>query len=177
MLVTSIFSFSHNVFYSIKYRIFFLLLFNLSAANALNLVSSKTLSFGNGLSQARCWKKAKRLLWTVQIKIWPQVFTVWSLIYTLNLVEIKIDSKRQLNSVPNDKILDLYKLKAFADNYLNVNQKLKFALRSLENIVGKGENAGYQHFLLFPQCFQKAFSLGSLNSGLCGKELNLVQMM
>ena len=26
----------------------------------------------------------------------------------------------------------------------------------VENIVGKGENAGYQHFLLFPQCFQKA---------------------
>ena len=25
----------------------------------------------------------------------------------------------------------------------------------VENIVGKGENAGYQHFLLFPQCFQK----------------------
>ena len=22
-----------------------------------------------------------------------------------------------------------------------------------ENIVGKEENAGYQHFLLFPQCF------------------------
>ena len=25
-----------------------------------------------------------------------------------------------------------------------------------ENIVGEGENAGYQHFLLFPQCFEKA---------------------
>ena len=25
----------------------------------------------------------------------------------------------------------------------------------MENIVGKGENAGYQHFLLFPQCFKK----------------------
>ena len=25
----------------------------------------------------------------------------------------------------------------------------------VENIAGKGENAGYQHFLLFPQCFQK----------------------
>ena len=24
-----------------------------------------------------------------------------------------------------------------------------------ENIVGKEENASYQHFLLFPQCFQK----------------------
>ena len=26
----------------------------------------------------------------------------------------------------------------------------------VENIVGKGENADYQHFLLFPQRFQKA---------------------
>ena len=26
----------------------------------------------------------------------------------------------------------------------------------VENIVGKGGNAGYQHFLLFPQCFEKA---------------------
>ena len=26
----------------------------------------------------------------------------------------------------------------------------------VENNVGKGENAGYQHFLLFPQCFHKA---------------------
>ena len=24
---------------------------------------------------------------------------------------------------------------------------------AFENIVGIGENAGYQHFLLFPQCF------------------------
>ena len=23
----------------------------------------------------------------------------------------------------------------------------------VENIVGKGENAGHQHFLFFPQCF------------------------
>ena len=27
----------------------------------------------------------------------------------------------------------------------------------MENFVGKGENAGHQHFLLFPQCFQKDF--------------------
>ena len=32
------------------------------------------------------------------------------------------------------------------------------AFDRVENIVGKGENAnaGYQHFLLFPQCFEKA---------------------
>ena len=26
---------------------------------------------------------------------------------------------------------------------------------TVETIVGKGENAGYQHFLLFTQCFEK----------------------
>ena len=26
----------------------------------------------------------------------------------------------------------------------------------IENIVGKGENSGYQHFLLFLLCFEKA---------------------
>ena len=32
----------------------------------------------------------------------------------------------------------------------------------VENIEGKGENAGYQHFLLFPQCFLKPSSSGLL---------------
>ena len=32
------------------------------------------------------------------------------------------------------------------------------------NIVRRGENAGYQHFLLFPQCFQKAFLLRVVKS-------------
>ena len=71
----------------------------------------------------------------------------------------------RVNSLPNDKISDLSKLKAFADNNSNVNQKLKFASGLVENIVGKGENAGFQ------QVFQKASSLGSLKVGLCGKEL------
>ena len=30
-----------------------------------------------------------------------------------------------------------------------------FVSEYVENIVGKGENAGYQHFLLFPQYFQR----------------------
>ena len=70
------------------------------------------------------------------------------------VVKVGTVSKR-LYSLPNYKILDLSKLKAFADDNLNVNQKLKFALGRVENIVAKGENAGYQHFLLLPQCFQK----------------------
>ena len=63
------------------------------------------------------------------------------------------------NALPNDQILDLSKLKAFAGDNLGVYQKLKFALGRVENIVGKGEHAGNHDFLLFPQCLQKASSL------------------
>ena len=52
-----------------------------------------------------------------------------------------------------------------------MTQKLKFSLGRVENVVGKGENAGYQHFLLFPQCFQKDTFSRAFKSGLCGKEL------
>ena len=58
----------------------------------------------------------------------------------------------------DSKILGLPKFKAFADNKSNVTQNIKVVFHRLENIVGKEENAGYQHFLLFPQCFQNAFS-------------------
>ena len=59
------------------------------------------------------------------------------------------------NSLPNDKISDYSKFKAFTDYKVNVNKKLKFGLGRVEKIIGKGENAGYQHFLIIPQCFQK----------------------
>ena len=36
-------------------------------------------------------------------------------------------------------------------------EKLKFVLGMVVNIVVKGENADYQHFLLLPQYFQMAF--------------------
>ena len=61
-----------------------------------------------------------------------------------------------MNSLPNGKFLDCSKLKALAGDKINITQKQKFLLGWVENIVGKGENAGYQQFLLFPQCFQKA---------------------
>ena len=54
-------------------------------------------------------------------------------------------------------ILALSKLKPIAD-MSNVAQMVQLLFNRLENIVEKGENAGYQHFLLFPECFQKAFS-------------------
>ena len=67
-----------------------------------------------------------------------------------------------INSLPNNKTLDWSKLKAIADNKINVNGKLEFDMGRVENLVEKKENAGYQHFLLFPQCFQKASFQGTL---------------
>ena len=63
--------------------------------------------------------------------------------------------EKLFKSLPNDKILNWSKLKAFAVDKLILAEKLKFVLGRVENNVGKGENAGYQHFLLFPQCFRK----------------------
>ena len=71
-------------------------------------------------------------------------------------------SYKYVASLLNNKILDLSKLKANADDKILVNviEKLKPDFRRVENIVGKRENVGSQHFLLFLQCFQKAVSLG-----------------
>ena len=54
-------------------------------------------------------------------------------------------------SLPNGRMLDISKLKAFTDNKINVIGKLKSVLGREENIVGKGENAGNQHFLHLTQ--------------------------
>ena len=58
------------------------------------------------------------------------------------------------------------KSKASADKKINVTYKLKFDLEREENNVGKGANAGCQHFLLFPRCFQKFSFSGLLKVGI-----------
>ena len=51
------------------------------------------------------------------------------------------------------------KLKAFADDEINEAEKLSFVLGRIKTIVRKGDNVGYQHFLLFPQYFLEGFFL------------------
>ena len=67
-----------------------------------------------------------------------------------------------LNSLPNIRFCYWSKLKAFVDNKIYVPRYFKFVMGRVENIVGKGENAGNQHFLLFPLCFHNASFSGSL---------------
>ena len=56
--------------------------------------------------------------------------------------------------------------KALADNQLNITKMIILICARVENSVGKRENAGYQYFLLYPQCFQKASSLELLSKAL-----------
>ena len=64
------------------------------------------------------------------------------------------------------KILDQSKFKELADDKIYATKKLKFVFGTVENFLGKRENASYHHFLLLPKCFQKFSPLGSLRVGI-----------
>ena len=53
----------------------------------------------------------------------------------------------------------------FVRKKINATSQQKFLMEWVQNKAGKEENAGYQHFLLFPHCFQKASFSGSLKVG------------
>ena len=55
--------------------------------------------------------------------------------------------------VKAEDCVDWTKFKAFADDKLIVAKIMISVFDRVENNVGKGENAGNQHFLLFPHCF------------------------
>ena len=57
-------------------------------------------------------------------------------------------------------------LKALADDKIYVTQKFKIGMGRVENIMEKGENAGFQHFLPFLYNFPKAISAGWLKVGI-----------
>ena len=57
---------------------------------------------------------------------------------------------------PHVKLLDQTKLKAFADDKLNITKMIISVFDRVENILEKGGIAHYEQFLLLPQSFQKA---------------------
>jgi hypothetical protein len=57
-------------------------------------------------------------------------------------------------------------LKVIADDILILVQMMICVTDWEDNIMRKGENAGYQHFPLLPQCFQKASFSGSSEVGI-----------
>ena len=65
-----------------------------------------------------------------------------------------------------NKEMDRTKLKAIVDDYLKVGKIISIGSDRVENIVGKEKNAGYKHFFLFPQSFQRVTASASLNIGI-----------
>ena len=57
------------------------------------------------------------------------------------------------NPILKDKILNVTKLKAFADDKSNAAKIANSLCDRVENTVGRGENDGNQHFHLSPHSF------------------------
>ena len=72
----------------------------------------------------------------------------------------KVQTNPISNPLPKRQILDSFECIGPADSTFKSGTKdiLKLYDRK-ENMVGKGENAGYQHFLPFPTMFLKGFFL------------------
>ena len=77
------------------------------------------------------------------------------------------------NPFPHDKILDKTKLKAFADDKLNVTKMIFSIFDRVENIVGKGEIACTSHFSFSHNVFKRLLSQARQKVSLCGNGLKL----
>ena len=80
------------------------------------------------------------------------------------------------NSLPNEDISDWSILEAFANDKIKVTKTLKLVVGRLWNIAGKGENAGYQHFLLFPQWFHKTSLFMSWKVGIAWRRVQVMKI-
>ena len=68
--------------------------------------------------------------------------------------------KRIVNSLPNDKILHWSESKEFADDRINMTEKLKIVLGRVENMVGKGEMLVTRIFSFSHNVFKRLLSQG-----------------
>ena len=78
---------------------------------------------------------------------------VWALDCQFLVSEFNPYQEQVKNPLPFTRHFSLVKMKAFEDDNFSVAQTVQFFFENAENIVGKGENAGYKHFFL--QYFQK----------------------
>ena len=104
----------------------------------------------------------------ITLQIESRIIMLFLVFSSLQIMFSKTFFHRIFNSLPKRQILRLVQNESTCRLQNKCKEKQKFSLgwvTRVENIVGKGENAGYQHFLLFPQCFQKASCSGSLKVG------------
>ena len=124
-----------------------------------------------------CFWKGRKHCWKRR-KCWLPAFSPFSAMFSKGFIyrDVKsCDSVLRVNTKRQNS--DWSKLKILADDKLKVAQMMRLLFNRVENIVVKGENAGYLQFLLFPQCscFLNHFSSGSLKFGIvwqCVKPVN-----
>ena len=75
---------------------------------------------------------------------------------------VPLSQKIPVISLPHGKILDWSKLRAFADDKINAAETLKFILGKGRKHCETRRKCWLHDFLIFPQCFQKAFFSSSL---------------
>ena len=107
-----------------------------------------------------------------QFLLFPQCFiTIWRTFYFHEIRNCHLQSLsvwkrlkfvvwKRVNPLPNYNNLDVPKMKAFADDKLNVARMMNFLLDREEN-TGKRRKCWLQALSTFPSVFSKAFSLGS----------------
>ena len=106
-----------------------------------SLVHQNVVLFGNGLNISR---KKEMLISSI---FFPRCSTPFQ----------SLNSTKQQN-------FGLVQIESICRQENECGSKTEIVFRRLENILVKGENAGNQHFLLFPQCFQRSFLLGVVKS-------------
>ena len=75
---------------------------------------------------------------------------------------MQLFSSEETTSLTHDKICNMQKLKAFKDNSSDVLQMMISHFGKIEIIVGRGENAGYQHFHLFVAFVKENATMSSI---------------
>ena len=89
-------------------------------------------------------------------KCWRPAFSPFPTMFsTLHKTNFKLSFTFILSSA-NAFNLDQSKILSFGNGlnqYHTIPTLMTLGEKPFEKIVGKGENAGSQHFLLFPQCF------------------------
>ena len=82
------------------------------------------------VGQKTCGKKEKLLV----TSMFPFSHDVFDWVFSSQDRQKPSLCSKRFNSLPNDKILDWSKFKAFADDKINVTEKLNFVLGRVESI-------------------------------------------
>ena len=72
-----------------------------------------------------------------------------------------------VTTLPNDKILDQFQFERLCRRQNKCRYEINFVMGRVEKIVGKGENAGCQHFSPFPTMFSKVLIVWVVKSWDC----------